>query len=153
MMTTTFYRGEFFQFDFNKYIDIHLQAHQYYEQAEPGALTESMKILHFKGGIQSEAGMETSIESACGSPMLTQALQLFLTTFLKDWTVRKAEPVPRKVEHGTFQQPHQMTLTSIQDKNVVAEEGFVVVAEEDAAGEDREGVKAVATAWTVWDQL
>ena len=40
MMTNIFYRGKYRTFDFNKYIDIHLQAHRYYKQAEPGALTE-----------------------------------------------------------------------------------------------------------------
>ena len=76
-MTTTFYRGEYRQFDFNKYIDIHLQAHRYYEQAEPGALTESMKILHFKGGIRSEAGMETSIESSRGFSHVNESFTSF----------------------------------------------------------------------------
>ena len=56
--------GEYKNFDFNKYIDIHLEAHRYYNQAEPGALAESMKILHFKSGIRSKAGMEASIKAA-----------------------------------------------------------------------------------------
>ena len=48
-----------------------------------------------------------------------------------------------------------MTLTSIHDKDVVAEEGVVVVvvAEEEAVGEDGEGVEAVATAQKVRDNL
>ena len=63
--------------------------------------------------------------------------------------------MPRKVEHKTFQQPCRITLTSIQDEDVVVEEGVVVVvvAEEEAVGEDGEGVEAVATAQTVWDHL
>ena len=65
------------------------------------------------------------------------------------------EPVPRKVEHKTFQKPCGMTVTSIQEEDVAAGEEVVVVvvAEEEAVGEDGEGVEAVATAQTVWDHL
>ena len=77
MMTNTFYKGEYKNFDFNRYIDIHLEAHRYYDQAEPGALTELMKILHFKSGIRSEAGMETSLEAAQGFPHINASFTVF----------------------------------------------------------------------------
>ena len=96
MMTTTFYRGEFRQFDFNKYIDIHLQAHRYYEQAEPGALTESMKILHFKGGIRSEAGMETSIELARGFPHVNTSFTVFSNYLLEGLNSKKSQASAQK---------------------------------------------------------
>ena len=96
MMTTTFYHGEFRQFDFNKYIDIHLQAYCYYEQAEPGALTESMKILHFKGGIRSEAGMETSIESAQGVPHMNASFAAFSNYLLEGLNRKKSRADAQK---------------------------------------------------------
>ena len=56
MMTRTFYRGDPTKFTWEKFVSIHLEAHRMFEDVgEP--LTESIKILHFKGGIRPEAGL------------------------------------------------------------------------------------------------
>ena len=50
-----------------RFISIHLEAHRIFEDInEP--LTESMKILFFKGAIRPEAALESSIEVAKGYP-------------------------------------------------------------------------------------
>ena len=147
-MTTTFYRGEFLQFHFNKYIDIHLQAHWYYEQAKPGALTKSMKILHFKGGIWSEAGMETSIESFRRFPHVNTSFTAFLNYRLEGLNSKKIRAKAQKGEPAICLEPLLMTTTAVAEasKDVDAEEEGVV-------GEDGDRIKATITTQTIWKQL
>ena len=63
MMTRTFYSGDRAKFTWEKFVDIHLEAHELFTQTgEP--LSESMKILNLKNGIRDTAMMEISLMSA-----------------------------------------------------------------------------------------
>ena len=76
MMTRTFYRGDTTKFTWEKFVLIHLEAHRMFEDVgEP--LTESIKILHFKGGIRPEAGLESALDVARGLPNVNTNFDLF----------------------------------------------------------------------------
>ena len=65
MMLRTFYKGDTTKFTLEKFVSIHLEAHRMFEDVgEP--LSESIKILNFKGGIRPEAGLESALDVARG---------------------------------------------------------------------------------------
>ena len=67
MMSRKFYRGDTTKFIWEKFVSIHLEAHRMFEDVgEP--LSESIKILYFKGGIRPEAGLESALNVARGLP-------------------------------------------------------------------------------------
>ena len=67
MMMRTFYRGGASKFTWEKFVSIHLEAHRLFADiGEP--LTDSLKILYFKGGIRPESGLESSMEVAKSLP-------------------------------------------------------------------------------------
>ena len=77
MMTKTFYRGDTTKFTWEKFVSIHLEAHRMFaDVGEP--LTESIKILHFKGGIRPEAGLESALDVARGLPNVNANFELFV---------------------------------------------------------------------------
>mmetsp|Transcript_16812 Transcript_16812/g.23800 ORF Transcript_16812/g.23800 Transcript_16812/m.23800 type:complete len:255 (+) Transcript_16812:362-1126(+) len=64
----TFYSGDRSKFTWEKFVDIHLEAHDLFEQTGE-TLTESMKILNLKNGIRDAAMMENTLEAACTSAL------------------------------------------------------------------------------------
>ena len=67
MMMRTFYRGGASKFTWEKFVSVHLEAHRLFADiGEP--LTDSLKILYFKGGIRPESGLESSMEVAKSLP-------------------------------------------------------------------------------------
>ena len=63
MMSQTFYKCDTTKFNWEKYVTVHLEAHQMFSDAkEP--LPETIKILSFKSGIRPEAGLESALDVA-----------------------------------------------------------------------------------------
>ena len=71
MMMRTFYRGDTTKFKWRNYVDIHLEAHRLFYEAEE-ELSDTIKILNFKGGIRPEAGLESTIEVARATPAINK---------------------------------------------------------------------------------
>ena len=67
LMLRTFYRGDTTKFNWERFVAIHLEAHQMFDNIkEP--LPDSIKILNFKAGIRPEAGLESALDVARGLP-------------------------------------------------------------------------------------
>ena len=63
LMSKTFFNGDRAKFTWEKFVEVHMNAHLLFEEAnEP--LSESMKILNLKQGIRDGAMMENTIEAA-----------------------------------------------------------------------------------------
>jgi hypothetical protein len=62
-LSSAFYKGETNHFSFEKYIQIHKEAHKMLEDVEFGncGMDNATKIQHFKQGIKAEAGLETAL--------------------------------------------------------------------------------------------
>ena len=64
LLGRTFYRGETRQFDFDKYVRIHLKAHSMIVEADynnGSGMDESTKVQHFKTGIKPKANLEVAL--------------------------------------------------------------------------------------------
>jgi hypothetical protein len=63
-LNTTFYKGETNRFSFEKYVNIHKEAHKLLQDAGYNnglGMDDATKIQHLKANIRSEAGLETSL--------------------------------------------------------------------------------------------
>ena len=86
-MTKTFYSGDTRTFTWEKFVSVHLKAHRLYsETGEP--LTENMKILNFKTGIRSSAGLEGTIETARANPNVNLTFDSYVN-FLTEGVMNK----------------------------------------------------------------
>ena len=87
-MTKTFYRGDTPKFSWEKFVEIHLEAHRMFEDVgEP--LTDSMKILHFKSGIRPEAGLESALDVARGLPHVMESFDSYVNHVTEGVTNRR----------------------------------------------------------------
>lgn len=106
-LQNTFYRGENNRFNFEKYINIHKEAHKMLQDAgfnNGTGLDQESKITHFRNGIKPDAGLEVSISNSRGNPRLNtfDALLSFFTA---------------EVQHNTL---HRNQLRAVRDRNVEA---------------------------------
>ena len=95
-LTRTFYKGETNRFSFEKYVDIHKEAHKMLEDAGYNGgqgLDDATKVQHFKTGIQTDAGLEHSLSSVRANPRLQQFTPLvsFLSAEVEHKTLRKQQ--------------------------------------------------------------
>ena len=85
----TFYRGDTTRFTWEKYVSIHLEAHRLFDDAkEP--LSDTIKILNFKGGIRPEAGLESSLEVARGLPGVSKDFDKFINHLTEGVTNKRS---------------------------------------------------------------
>ena len=67
LMLHTFYRGDTTKLNWERFVAIHFEAHQMFDNIkEP--LPDSIKILNFKARIHPEAGLESALDVARGLP-------------------------------------------------------------------------------------
>ena len=105
MMTRTFYSGDRAKFTWEKFVDIHLEAHELFTQTgEP--LSESMKILNLKNGIRDTAMMENTIEAARTSPSANATFVNYVN-FLTEGISNK------RSRAETFKQGNPRTVSSV----------------------------------------
>ena len=110
MMTRTFYRGDTTKFTWEKFVLIHLEAHRMFEDVgEP--LTESIKILHFKGGICPKAGLESALDVARGLPNVNTNFDLFANHITEGVANRRS---CRELFKST---PQQREVSALQRNN------------------------------------
>ena len=110
MMSRTFYRGDTTKFNWEKFVSIHLEAHRMFEDVgEP--LSESIKILNFKGGIRPEAGLESALDVARGLPNLSNNFDLFANHITEGVANRRSR---RELFKST---PNQREVSAFQRNN------------------------------------
>ena len=110
MMSRTFYRGDTTKFNWEKFVSIHLEAHRMFEDVgEP--LSESIKILNFKGGIRPEAGLESALDVARGLPNLNSNFDLFANHITEGVANRRSR---RELFKST---PNQREVSALQRNN------------------------------------
>ena len=66
LLNNTFYRGETNRFNFEKYVNIHKQAHKMLQDVNyngGAGMDQATKCQHFRNNIRLEAGLETSLSS------------------------------------------------------------------------------------------
>ncbi len=94
-LTSTFYKGENNRFNFEKFIQIHKEAHKMLEDAEYGTcgMDNATKIQHFKQGIKAKAGLETALTQVRANPIYKDFDQLisFLTAEVEHKSLRKKQ--------------------------------------------------------------
>ena len=77
----TFYQGEKAQFNFEKYIHVHREAHRWLEEVGHNnglGLDDSSKIQYFKQGIKPNAGLETDLAVIRSSSQLKNNFDRFV---------------------------------------------------------------------------
>ena len=116
MMTRTFYSGDRAKFTWEKFVDIHLEAHELFTQTgEP--LSESMKILNLKNGIRDTAMMENTIEAARTSPSANATFVNYVN-FLTEGISNK------RSRAETFKQGTPRTVSSVDAQGGGRGRGF-----------------------------
>ena len=83
-LSTTFYKGESNRFNFEKYVQVHKEAHKMLEDCgynDGRGMDDATKIQHFKTGIKQDAGLETALSQIRANPNYRHFDQLisFLT--------------------------------------------------------------------------
>ena len=97
LLTHTFYRGDNNRFTFEKYINVHKQAHKMLLDSgynEGRGMDDSTKVQHFKSNIRAEAGLESSLSQVRAGGSKYESFNT-LTTFL---TAEVEHKVLRKVQ-------------------------------------------------------
>ena len=95
-LQNTFYRGETNCFTFEKYINIHKQAHKMLQDAQfsDGAgLDNSMKVQYFRAGIKAEAGIEVALSTSRSNAQYDDfdTLISYLASEVEHHKMRKAQ--------------------------------------------------------------
>jgi hypothetical protein len=94
-LNTTFYKGETNRFSFEKYVNIHKEAHKLLEDAgynNGRGMDDATKIQHLKANIRSEAGLETALSQIRASGLIYEnfsRLVSFLTAEVEHNNLRK----------------------------------------------------------------
>ena len=93
-LQTTFYRGETNRFTFEKYINIHKEAHKMLQDAgfnNGTGLDEESMTTYFRNGIKPDAGLEVSISNSRSNPRLNtfDALLSFFTAEVQHNAMRR----------------------------------------------------------------
>ena len=95
-LQVTFYRGKTMRFSFEKYVNIHKEAHKMLLDAgfNGGAgLDQESKITYFRNGIKPDAGLEVSISNSRSNPRLStfDSLVSFFTAEVQHNTMRRSQ--------------------------------------------------------------
>jgi hypothetical protein len=94
-LNTTFYKGETSRFNFEKYVNIHKEAHKLLEDAgynEGRGMDDATKIQHLKSNIRSEAGLETALSQVRAAGVIYDnfpRLVSFLTAEVEHHSMRR----------------------------------------------------------------
>ena len=88
-----FYRGETMRFSFEKYVNIHKEAHKMLQDAgfnNGTGLDQESMITYFRNGIKPDAGLEVAISNSRSNPRLTtfDAYVSFFTAEVQHNTLR-----------------------------------------------------------------
>ena len=95
-LQATFYRGETLRFTFEKYVNIHKEAHKMLQDAgfnNGAGLDHESKITYFRNGIKPDAGLEVSISNSRSNPRLNtfDALISFFTAEVQHNAMRRSQ--------------------------------------------------------------
>ena len=95
-LSTTFYKGESNRFNFEKFVQVHKEAHKMLEDCgynDGRGMDDATKIQHFKTGIKQDAGLETALSQLRANPNYRHFDQLisFLTAEVEHKANRKKQ--------------------------------------------------------------
>ena len=116
IISRTLYRGDTTKFTWEKFVSIHLEAHRMFEDVGE-LLSDSIKILNFKGGIRPEAGLESARDVARGLPIVNNNFDLFSNHITEGLANRHSR---RELFKST---PNQSEVSAFQRNNRGRERG------------------------------
>ena len=95
-LQTTFYRGETNRFNFEKYVNIHMECHKMLQDAKFNGglgLDYESKITYFRNGIKSDAGLEIAISNSRSNARLNtfESLISFFTAEVHHNSLRRKQ--------------------------------------------------------------
>ena len=95
-LQTTFYRGETNRFNFEKYVNIHMDCHKMLQDAKFNGglgLDAESKITYFKNGIKPDAGLEIAISNSRSNARLNNfdSLISFFTAEVQHNSMRRKQ--------------------------------------------------------------
>ena len=95
-LQTTFYRGETNRFNFEKYVNIHMECHKMLQDAQFNGgmgLDYESKITYFRNGIKSDAGLEIAISNSRSNTRLNtfDSLVSFFTAEVQHNSLRRKQ--------------------------------------------------------------
>jgi hypothetical protein len=125
-LNTTFYKGETSRFNFEKYVNIHKEAHKLLEDAgynEGRGMDDATKIQHLKSNIRSEAGLETALSQVRAAGVMYDnfsRLVSFLTAEVEHHSIRRNQLKTannRNVSQATTHRPARNTNPRFNARN------------------------------------